>query len=207
MGRCLIKVNLLGSIVSPLGANDRAENSISRIGQSSIIVSMEVLKRWLGGLQNAYIRQGCLDDWMRICRYVIAECNNYFQWFYSRRLTISRLGHSSWPLCIRDGHKGMIMLYSAVWFDPRPRTFGNINLGFDNMRVGGQEVIAQQQGELLRTWDAKLLGQDVNRVLLRVRGDKIRVVTCVWIVGECKGKFIKYILQRLIHEYKCIFLL
>ena len=43
--------------------------------------------------------------------------------------------------------------------------------------VGGEEVLRQQEPELLRTGDAALLGQDVHRVLLAVRGDDVRVVS------------------------------
>jgi len=54
--------------------------------------------------------------------------------------------------------------------------------------VGGEEVLRQQEPELLRTGDAALLGQDVHRVLLAVRGDDVRVVSGLVILGAVEGE-------------------
>ena len=48
--------------------------------------------------------------------------------------------------------------------------------------VGGEEVLRYQETELLRAGDAALLGQDVHGVLLAVRGDDVRVVSCLIIL-------------------------
>lgn len=65
-----------------------------------------------------------------------------------------------------------------------------MNFRFDYMGVGGQEMIAQQQCELFGASDAELLGQDVNRVLLRVGGDNIRVVACSQIIWKLEREIL-----------------
>ena len=50
--------------------------------------------------------------------------------------------------------------------------------------VGGEEVLRHQETEFLRAGDATLLGQDVHSVLLAVRGDNIRVVSSLVILGD-----------------------
>lgn len=56
------------------------------------------------------------------------------------------------------------------------------------MAVLRQEVIAQQNREVFRRLNAKFLRQQVNRVLLRVGRNYVRVVTEQVILLGCKSE-------------------
>lgn len=70
----------------------------------------------------------------------------------------------------------MIVLLAGLRLDSRPGPLGDVHSSFDYVRVTREIVITEQQGELFRGGDAKLLGQNVNSVFLRVRGNDVGIV-------------------------------
>lgn len=60
--------------------------------------------------------------------------------------------------------------------DAIPQHLLDFDHNFHHVLVFGQEVIAQQDGKILRRLYTELLGQHINRVLLRVRGNDVGVV-------------------------------
>ena len=59
---------------------------------------------------------------------------------------------------------------------------GDLDPGPGHPGVFGHEVRGEQQPELLGAGHPVLLGQHVHRVLLAVRGDDVRVVSCLVIL-------------------------
>lgn len=74
----------------------------------------------------------------------------------------------------------MVMALTPLRLNPGPGSLRDLHSNFDYVRVSGQIVIAQEEGELFGRRNSKLLGQDVDRVLLGVRRNNVRVIT--WMV-------------------------
>ena len=73
------------------------------------------------------------------------------------------------------------MSYSPV-YDPLPGMEPDLDPGLCDPGIGGEEVLWNQETKLLWAGDSVLLGQDVHGVLLAVRGDDVRVVSCLIIL-------------------------
>lgn len=74
----------------------------------------------------------------------------------------------------------MVVALTSLGLNPGPGSLSDLHSNFDYVRVSGQIVIAHEKGKLFGRRNSKLLGQDVDRVLLGVRRNNVRVIT--WMV-------------------------
>lgn len=74
----------------------------------------------------------------------------------------------------------MVVALTSLGLNPGPGSLRDLHSNFDYVRVSGQIVIAHEKGKLFGRRNSKLFGQDVDRVLLGVRRNNVRVIT--WMV-------------------------
>lgn len=84
-----------------------------------------------------------------------------------------------------------------------PHELLDANRSFQHMIVFGHEVIAQQNSKILRWLYAVLFGQQVDNILLRVRGDDVRIVTLqvIFLRWQCKSRWDFKLLNDMYETY------
>lgn len=105
-----------------------------------------------------------------------------------KTLTAALLQHVTVAPCHRREHERMVVLGHGVGavlgiVDALPRVLLDVDVRLGHVPVLVEEVPHQQQGELLRTADTVLLGQQIDGVLLRIGGNDIGIVTCAGAKG------------------------
>jgi len=152
--------------VGPAREDAGAEDAILGIRQGSVIVADEVDKRRLRRFQHAEILQSRLQ----------------------LNFTSSGEGSGSETGSYRRHDEGVVVLLS-IGIDTLPWILFDVDFDFEDVAVGGDEMAAEEDGELFRAAHAVLLRQQVHRVLLRVGGDDVAVVAILVIFVGCQREF------------------
>ena len=77
----------------------------------------------------------------------------------------------------------------SIGIDTLPWILFDVDFDFEDVAVGGDEMAAEEDGELFRAAHAVLLRQQVHRVLLRVGGDDVTVVAILVILQQIEKNY------------------